>query len=89
MPKQQITDPYAPPPLHKSKTGPLIRGVIIAGLLVVGGAIACPTPAIWRSRGSTISDQTASNLDRRPGWPKANRIARYKPTLSLPLAVTR
>ena len=40
MPKQQITDPYAPPPLHKSKTGPLIRGVIIAGLLVVGGAIA-------------------------------------------------
>jgi hypothetical protein len=40
MPKQQTTDPYAPPPLHKSKAGPFIRGLILVGLLAIGGVVA-------------------------------------------------
>lgn len=61
MPKQKPTDPYAPPPLHKSRMGPLIRGVIIVGLLAVGGAVAYTIMRSPAPETAAVDQQQAEN----------------------------
>lgn len=37
MPKQTETDPYAPPPMHHDRSGPVLRVALLAGMLGVAG----------------------------------------------------
>ena len=37
MAKTDTTDPYAPPPMHHDRSGPVLRVALLAGLLGLAG----------------------------------------------------
>lgn len=59
-------DPYATPPTHKSKSGPVVRFVIVGALLATGAAGFMSMPRSGQSLVPTEAEQTttlASNED--------------------------
>lgn len=57
MPTQEMTDPYAPPPLKKDKGGRFVRAVILVGLLAVGGAVAYTVFQAPAPQTASVEDQ--------------------------------